>query len=70
MTSTVTIRLKEVTKNKLEKLAKPTHRTHYFLAAEAKNPMWRVMNGKLMRFTKSLLRQTQATLQLSPKCKR
>lgn len=35
MTSTVTIRLEESTKNKLEKLAESTHRTRSFLAAEA-----------------------------------
>ena len=35
MTSTVTIRLEEATKNKLEKLADATHRSRSFLAAEA-----------------------------------
>jgi RHH-type rel operon transcriptional repressor/antitoxin RelB len=35
MTSTVTIRLEESTKIKLEKLAESTHRTRSFLAAEA-----------------------------------
>ena len=35
MTSTVTIRLEDVTKDKLEKLAGATHRSRSFLAAEA-----------------------------------
>ena len=35
MTNTVTIRLEEATKNKLEKLADATHRSRSFLAAEA-----------------------------------
>ena len=35
MTNTVTIRLEETTKNKLEKLADATHRSRSFLAAEA-----------------------------------
>ena len=35
MTSTVTIRLEEATKDKLEKLADATHRSRSFLAAEA-----------------------------------
>ena len=35
MTNTVTIRLEEATKNKLEKLAYATHRSRSFLAAEA-----------------------------------
>lgn len=35
MTSTVTIRLEESTKIKLEKLAESTHRTRSFLASEA-----------------------------------
>lgn len=35
MTSTVTIRLEETTKDKLEKLADATHRSRSFLAAEA-----------------------------------
>ena len=35
MTSTVTIRLEEATKIKLEKLADATHRSRSFLAAEA-----------------------------------
>ena len=35
MSSTVTIRLEEATKDKLEKLADATHRSRSFLAAEA-----------------------------------
>ena len=35
MSNTVTIRLEETTKNKLEKLADATHRSRSFLAAEA-----------------------------------
>ena len=35
MSNTVTIRLEESTKNKLEKLAESTHRSRSFLAAEA-----------------------------------
>ena len=35
MTSTVTIRLEEATKDKLEKLADATHRSRSFLASEA-----------------------------------
>jgi len=35
MTSTVTIRLEESVKDKLEKLAESTHRSRSFLAAEA-----------------------------------